>query len=63
MLKAALRLFEGHPVILGLAIRLLLVYSLPALLDDGLLLQGVRYTDIDYDVVSLLDNAVQALLH
>ena len=43
-------LIEDHPVIIGLAIRLLLTFALPALLDDGLLLQGVRYTDIDYDV-------------
>lgn len=35
---------------IGLATRLLLAITLPALLDDGLLLQGVRYTDIDYDV-------------
>ena len=43
-------LLEDHPVIIGLLIRLLLTYALPALLDDGLLLKGVRYTDIDYDV-------------
>mmetsp|Transcript_31928 Transcript_31928/g.67125 ORF Transcript_31928/g.67125 Transcript_31928/m.67125 type:complete len:560 (+) Transcript_31928:88-1767(+) len=43
-------LLEDHPVIIGLAIRLILMFALPALMDDGLLLQGVRYTDIDYDV-------------
>ena len=43
-------LLLDHPVIIGLAIRLILTYALPALLDDSLLLQGVRYTDIDYDV-------------
>lgn len=37
-------------LMIGLAIRLLLTITLPALLDDGLFLQGVRYTDIDYDV-------------
>lgn len=37
-------------LLIGLTIRLLLTVTLPALLDDGLLLQGVRYTDIDYDV-------------
>jgi phosphatidylinositol glycan class M len=37
-------------LLIGLAIRLLLAVTLPSLLDDGLLLQGVRYTDIDYDV-------------
>lgn len=36
--------------LIGLAIRLLLTFLLPILLDDGLLLRGVRYTDIDYDV-------------
>lgn len=39
-----------HPVLYGLAIRLVIMIALPLLLDDGLLLQGVRYTDIDYDV-------------
>eukprot|EP00986_Skeletonema_menzelii_P005100 scaffold1801_cov79-Skeletonema_menzelii.AAC.7 len=34
----------------GLLLRLILVIVLPALMDDGLLLPGVRYTDIDYDV-------------
>jgi phosphatidylinositol glycan class M len=37
-------------LLIGLAIRLILTIILPYLLDDGLLLQGVRYTDIDYDV-------------
>jgi phosphatidylinositol glycan class M len=45
-----LMLLEKRPVIIALVIRLLLVYALPSLLDDGLLLKGVRYTDIDYDV-------------
>ena len=35
---------------IGLAIRLILTIALPLLLDDSLLLRGVRYTDIDYDV-------------
>ena len=47
---AFMALLEDHPVIIGLFIRLLLTFALPALLDDGLLLKGVRYTDIDYDV-------------
>ena len=34
----------------GLLLRLILLIVLPALMDDGLLLPGVRYTDIDYDV-------------
>lgn len=45
-----LSLLEHRPVIIALLIRLLLVFALPLLLDDGLLLKGVRYTDIDYDV-------------
>jgi phosphatidylinositol glycan class M len=45
-----LSLLENRPVFFALFIRILLVYSLPSLLDDGLLLRGVRYTDIDYDV-------------
>ena len=40
----------NHPALIGLLIRLALVYSLPSLLDDGYLLRGVRYTDVDYGV-------------
>ena len=36
--------------IIGLLIRIILLFILPLLMDDGLLLSGVRYTDIDYDV-------------
>ena len=50
MLRKGLRLLvtlaENQPVLVGLAIRLLLVFAL----DDGLALYGVRYTDVDYDV-------------
>ena len=35
---------------MGLALRISLMVLLPLLLDDGILLQGVKYTDIDYDV-------------
>lgn len=42
--------FVQHPFLVGLAIRFLLMTILPILLDDGLLLGGVKYTDIDYDV-------------
>ncbi len=45
-----LSLLENRPVFFALFIRILLVSSLPSLLDDGLLLKGVRYTDIDYIV-------------
>lgn len=37
-------------LLIGLSVRLLLAFLLPLLLDDGLLLNGVRYTDVDYDV-------------
>ena len=43
-------LLANHPALIGLLIRLVLVYSLPSLLDDGFLLRGVRYTDVDYGV-------------
>jgi hypothetical protein len=39
-----------HPVHVGLVIRLVLCFALPTLLDDGALLGGVKYTDVDYDV-------------
>ena len=43
-------LLKNYPVFIGLAIRLVLTFALAILLDDGLILRGVRYTDIDYDV-------------
>ena len=47
---ALLHVMAAHPFLVGLAVRLIIMISFPFLLDDGLLLQGVRYTDIDYDV-------------
>jgi phosphatidylinositol glycan class M len=44
------RIFESHAFIVGLLLRVILMIVLPLLLDDGVLLQGVKYTDIDYDV-------------
>mmetsp|Transcript_15894 Transcript_15894/g.31533 ORF Transcript_15894/g.31533 Transcript_15894/m.31533 type:complete len:308 (-) Transcript_15894:963-1886(-) len=46
----SIALLEEHSFVIGLTVRLILMYVLPRLMDDGLLLQGVRYTDIDYDV-------------
>jgi len=46
----SIALLEEHSFVIGLTVRLILMYALPRLMDDGLLLQGVRYTDIDYDV-------------
>lgn len=43
-------ILTAYPLLIGLSIRLVLVFTLPLLLDDGLLLHGVRYTDVDYDV-------------
>ena len=40
----------NHAFLVGLTLRLFLMIVLPILMDDGLLLQGVKYTDIDYDV-------------
>lgn len=45
-----LRVIGDKSFIIGLSIRLLLMVLLPMLMDDGVLLQGVKYTDIDYDV-------------
>jgi len=44
------RIFESHAFLIGLSLRFFLMIALPLLLDNGVLLQGVRYTDIDYDV-------------
>ena len=41
---------SSHAFLIGLTLRLFLMIVLPILMDDGLLLQGVKYTDIDYDV-------------
>lgn len=43
-------ILTARPLLLGLVLRLALSCLLPLFLDDGVLLQGVRYTDIDYSV-------------
>jgi len=40
----------NHPALIGLLKRLALVYSLPSLLDDGYLLRGMRYTNVNYGI-------------
>jgi len=48
--KWFLNICESRPFSIGLSIRLILMIALPLLLDDGILLKGVKYTDIDYHV-------------
>lgn len=43
-------IFVKYPFQCGLLIRFSLMILLPLLLDDGYLLSGVKYTDLDYDV-------------
>jgi hypothetical protein len=47
-----------YPVTIGLLLRLGLAWLLPTLLDDGKLLPGVAYTDIDLWVHPLLASSV-----
>jgi GPI mannosyltransferase 1 subunit M len=44
------RVLNHHAVLVGLWIRIVLAYVLPLMLDDGRLVPGVAYTDIDYHV-------------
>lgn len=50
MHRNVLKTLTRRPFLVGISIRLVLMILLPLLLDDGILLQGVKYTDIDYDV-------------
>lgn len=50
MMKRFHNLLTHHPFLLGLTIRIAIALLLPALLDDGILLRGARYTDVDLDV-------------
>jgi len=50
MCRTVLDTLTRRPLLVGISIRLVLMILLPLLLDDGILLQGVKYTDIDYDV-------------
>lgn len=45
-----LKLLKERPFLIGLLLRIAIMILLPLLMDDGILLQGVKYTDIDYDV-------------
>jgi GPI mannosyltransferase 1 subunit M len=44
------RVLNQHAVLVGLWIRFVIAYVAPLLLDDGRLVPGVAYTDIDYHV-------------
>lgn len=48
--NSTLKALGSYSFSIGLSIRLILMIALPMLMDDGILLQGVKYTDIDYDV-------------
>lgn len=48
--KRLMNILTYHPLVVGFLIRLILMVCLPLLLDDGLMVKGVKYTDIDYDV-------------
>lgn len=50
MLKRILNFATDNAVIIGLALRLFLAWSLPWLLDDERFIPGVAYTDIDFYV-------------
>jgi len=45
-----LKLLKERPFLVGLLLRIAIMILLPLLLDDGILLQGVKYTDIDYAI-------------
>lgn len=43
-------ILKNHSFQVGLVIRILIMILFPILFDDGVMLQGVKYTDIDYHV-------------
>jgi hypothetical protein len=52
MSERLVKLLTKYAFTIGLAIRLLIAWLLPLLLDDGKLIPGVAYTDVDYHVFS-----------
>lgn len=41
-------IFKNHAFLIGLLVRIGIMVIFPILFDDGVMLQGVKYTDIDY---------------
>jgi GPI mannosyltransferase 1 subunit M len=51
-MESWIKLLSNHALWIGLALRIGLAWLLPFLLDDGRLIPGVSYTDIDYHIFS-----------
>lgn len=45
-----MKLLSTHPLLIGLALRIVVAWLLPLLFDSGNLIPGVAYTDIDYRI-------------